>query len=119
VVIVAAGFALSEGNGGSAADQDSAYSQHPEDVKVVSCAESGGYAAAGVRVTNSSTDESTYALQISFQSPNGQTVYDTQTVIVPQLAAHKSSTVQQVRSAKSVGAQSVDCVVTRAARYGS
>jgi hypothetical protein len=119
IALVAAGIALSMGNGGSAADEASTYGQHPEDVKVSSCAESGGYAVATLRVTNSAATESTYALQISFQAPNGTAVYDSRTLVVDQLPAHQTSAVQQVRSSKPVGKQLVTCVVARAARYGT
>jgi hypothetical protein len=106
-------------NGGSSSDQDSQYSQHPEDIRIASCKASGGVAIAELRATNSSEDQSTYALQISFQDPTGSTVYDTQTLIIPQLDAHATSDLQTVRSSKAVGTKPVACVVSRAARYGS
>jgi hypothetical protein len=119
LALVAAGIALSKGNGGSAADQDSTYGQHPEDVKITSCAEHGGYAQASLRVANNSSSEANYALQISFMAPNGTAVYDSRTLVVDQLPAHQTSGVQQVRSSKPVGKQLVTCVVARAARYGT
>jgi hypothetical protein len=119
LALVSVIFLLTDSGSGSASDQDSQYSQHPEDIKVLSCRESGGSATAELRATNSSEDQSTYAVQISFQAPKGNPVYDTQTLIIPQLDAHATSDVQTVRSSKSVGSKPVTCVVSRAARYGS
>ncbi|MCW2549377.1 MAG: hypothetical protein JWN96_3837 [Mycobacterium sp.] len=121
LVVVSVIFLLTDGSTSSTstADQDSQYSQHPEDIKVTSCVESGGYATAQLRATNSSTDQSTYALKISFQSPNGQTVYNTQELVIPQLDPHATSAVEVVRSSTAVGSQPVDCVVAAAARLGS
>jgi hypothetical protein len=106
-------------DGGSSSAQDSQYSQHPEDIKIVSCKETGGSAIAELRATNSSEDQSTYALEISFQAPAGSTVYDTETLIIPQLDAHATSDLQTVRSSGAVGTKPVSCVVSRAARYGT
>jgi hypothetical protein len=119
VIIIAAGVALSRGNGGSVAQQDSTYSQHPEDVKVVSCRESGGHASAELRVTNSSPNESNYAVLVSFQAPDGQTIYSSQTVVVTQLASGATSAVTPVQGAKLAAGLPLSCVVTRAARYGT
>ena len=119
VIVVAAGVTLSEGNGGSAADQASTYSQQPKDVKVISCAESGGRASAELRVTNSSTDESNYAVQITFQTPDGHTLYGAQTVVVTQLGSRATSALTPVRGAKLASGKPLACVVTRAARYGT
>jgi hypothetical protein len=122
LVVVSVIFLLTDNSSSSstaAADQDSQYSQHPEDIKVTSCVESGGYATAKLRATNSSTDQSTYALKISFQSPDGQSIYSTQEVVIPQLDPHTTSAVQAVRSSSAVGSKPVACVVAAAARYGS
>jgi hypothetical protein len=120
LVVVSVIFLLTDNTSGEkTADQDSQYSQHPEDIKVTSCVESGGHATAKLHATNSSLDQSTYAVKISFRSPNGQSVYDTQELVIPQLDSHATSDVQVVRSSGAVGSKPVKCVVEAAARYGS
>ena len=121
LVLVSVIFLLTDSSSSStaAADQDSQYSQHPEDIKVTSCVESGGYATAKLHATNSSADQSTYALKISFQAPDGQRVYDTQELVIPQLDPHATSAVEVVRSSNAVGSKPVACVIAAAARYGS
>ena len=119
LALVSVIFLLTNHGAGSALAKDSRYSQHPEDIEIVSCKESGGAAIAELRATNSSSAQSTYAVEISFQAPTGSTVYDTRTIIIPQLNARATSAVQEVRSSKAVGTQPVTCVISRAARYGT
>jgi hypothetical protein len=119
LALVSVIFLLTNHGAGSALAKDSRYSQHPEDIEIVSCKESGGAAIAELRATNSSSAQSTYAVEISFQAPTGSTVYDTRTIIIPQLDARATSAVQEVRSSKTVGTEPVTCVVSRAARYGT
>jgi hypothetical protein len=90
--------------------------QHPEDVTLESCGPGSlGWGDAGVRVTNNSSEASTYSIQVAFESPDRATLYATGYAFVSRLEPGQT-TVSDASTATEVPADVV-CRVTQASRY--
>lgn len=116
-VVVAVIVGVQELPSNEEASSVSTYSQHPEDVAIASCQVIDGRLAGQVKITNSSADDATYAVKVSFASPDGQQQYGNGVAILSQLRPQKSSLVK-VNVDKRVGEVPVECSVLEAARYG-
>ena len=64
---------------------------HAEDVEILSCLPGEQLPRAQVRVTNNSSEPSTYSIQIAFESPDGVTLYDTGYASVSNLLPGQTS----------------------------
>ena len=90
--------------------------QHPEDVVLESCAPGSlGWGDATVRVTNNSSEASTYSIQVAFESPDRTVLHATGYALVPRLEPGQT-TVTDANTATEVPADVV-CRVVQASRY--
>lgn len=108
--------------GKAAKDIDSTTSggtfEHPEDVAVTSCQRDAtiGFPAAKVTVTNQSTETSTYAITVSFQSADGTVQHGEGAAFVARLEPGQR-TEQTAQGAAQIPADAqVVCKVTSAKR---
>ena len=113
-------FAAVEATGSSTgASSSSGYEQRPQDVTITTCAVRDGRLDGAIKVTNRTSAESTYAVQVTFDSPDGRTQYDIGTTIIDDLAPGAISAVSPVPVTKKIGDLPVHCAVAAAARYTS
>jgi hypothetical protein len=119
VILIGGAFAVFEATqgGSSAASSSPVYDQRPQDVKIKTCTVSGGRLKASVDVTNHTSVSSTYAVKLTFESPDGLTQYDTGTAIINALDPGQSSGATDVAVSKHVGNVPVKCAIAGAARY--
>jgi hypothetical protein len=121
LIVIGSVFAVVEatsGGSGSAA-KVADYDQRPQDVTIKSCTVADGRLKGSIEVTNGTSVSSTYAVKLTFQSPDGKIQYDTGTAIVTALDPGQSSGAQPVAVAKRVGDVPVKCQLAGAARYSA
>ncbi len=119
VILVGGAFAVFEATQGGSSDSGSSpvYDQRPQDVTIRTCTVSSGRLKGVVDVINHTSVSSTYAVKITFESPDGLTQYDTGTAIVTALDPGQSSGATDVAVSKHVGDVPVKCAIAGAARY--
>jgi hypothetical protein len=107
-------------SGTSATTTTQQYGQHPENVQITQCkADADGYLSGQVTVTNNSSGPSDYAIQVTFNSNDGATQYETGFVLVSSLAPGQTSGPQDLAVFKHVGNVQVSCKLASARRTAS
>lgn len=118
VILIGGAFAVFEATqGGSSSASSPVYVQRPQDVTIKTCTVQNGRLKGSVDVTNHGAVASTYAVKITFESPDSRTLYDTGTAIITDLDPGTSSGEAAVAVSKQVGDVPVKCILAGAASY--
>jgi hypothetical protein len=118
VILIGGVFALFEATQGSSSSPSTpVYVQRPQDVTIKTCTVVDGRLKGSVDVTNHTAVSSTYAVKITFESPDSRTLYDTGTAIINALDPGTSSGETAVAVSKQVGDVPVKCILSGAASY--
>ncbi len=123
VIIIASSSGGSKGSSTSSPTVQSSTGskplQHASDVAVTSCVpDSGGFAAAKVVVTNTSSKASNYVITVTFEAAGGATQVGTGLASVNGLLPGQKSVPQDVSSLQTAPA-GYTCRVTDATRYAA
>jgi len=106
-------------SGASKAPKNTKPLQHLEDVKITKCGTdlALGFAVATVTIKNSSSKESNYIVNVTFNSPDGKTQLGSGLAAANNLAAGQSAT-EEANALKAIAGKFA-CKVSDVTRYAS